>query len=175
MLVSADGMGRRLEASAPLGAHDSRLPARALLLQPPEQRNPLASPLARRQARRSRPRLRPLLLARPHPHRPESPAATGSPPHPGGGGGLARPKNSRGMGLPGGPAPPPPGRAPSRAQTSPENGARGDARPPASKPPSYAPWRYAWLIPVKDLLQAALWLLAFLGNHIEWRGQDRKS
>ena len=65
----------------------------------------------------------------------------------------------------------PGGRASSRAQTSPENGARGDARPPASQPPSYAPWRYAWLIPVKDLLQAALWLLAFLGNHIEWRGQ----
>jgi ceramide glucosyltransferase len=33
------------------------------------------------------------------------------------------------------------------------------------------PWPYAWLIPVKDLLQAALWLLAFLGNRIEWRGQ----
>ena len=36
---------------------------------------------------------------------------------------------------------------------------------------SQAPWHYAWLIPVKDLLQAALWLLAFLGNRIEWRGQ----
>src|ERR1035441_8628013 len=45
MLVSADGMGRRLEASAPLGAHDSRVPTRALLLQPPEQCDPLASPL----------------------------------------------------------------------------------------------------------------------------------
>jgi ceramide glucosyltransferase len=32
-------------------------------------------------------------------------------------------------------------------------------------------FRYGWLIPVKDLLQAALWLLAFLGNRIEWRGQ----
>jgi ceramide glucosyltransferase len=30
---------------------------------------------------------------------------------------------------------------------------------------------YAWLIPLKDLLQTALWLLAFLGNRIEWRGQ----
>ena len=39
------------------------------------------------------------------------------------------------------------------------------------QPPSQALWRYAWLIPVKDLLQAALWLLAFLGNRIEWRGQ----
>ena len=44
-------------------------------------------------------------------------------------------------------------------------------RPPAHQPPSPAPWRYAWLIPVKDLLQAALWLLAFLGNRVEWRGQ----
>ncbi|MDB6018506.1 MAG: putative Ceramide glucosyltransferase [Pedosphaera sp.] len=31
---------------------------------------------------------------------------------------------------------------------------------------------YAWLVPVKDLLQFALWLLAFFGNHIEWRGQQ---
>jgi cellulose synthase/poly-beta-1,6-N-acetylglucosamine synthase-like glycosyltransferase len=46
-----------------------------------------------------------------------------------------------------------------------------DARPPAPQPPSSAPGRYAWLIPVKDLLQAAIWLLAFLGNKIEWRGQ----
>ena len=37
-----------------------------------------------------------------------------------------------------------------------------DVRPPV---------RYAWLVPVKDLLQAAVWLLAFLGNRIEWRGQ----
>jgi hypothetical protein len=27
------------------------------------------------------------------------------------------------------------------------------------------------LIPLKDLLQAVMWLLAFLGNRIEWRGQ----
>ena len=27
-----------------------------------------------------------------------------------------------------------------------------------------------WLVPVKDLLQAALWLAAFLGRTIEWRG-----
>ena len=63
------------------------------------------------------------------------------------------------------------GRASPRSQTSPENGARGGARPPTPQPPSPAPWRYAWLVPVKDLLQAALWLLAFLGNRIEWRGQ----
>jgi hypothetical protein len=34
-----------------------------------------------------------------------------------------------------------------------------------------AHWRYAWLVPVKDLLQAVIWLLAFLGNRIEWRGE----
>ena len=28
-----------------------------------------------------------------------------------------------------------------------------------------------WLVPVKDLLQAVLWLCAFAGNHIEWRGE----
>jgi ceramide glucosyltransferase len=28
------------------------------------------------------------------------------------------------------------------------------------------------LVPVKDLLQAALWLLAFTGNRIEWRGEN---
>jgi ceramide glucosyltransferase len=34
-------------------------------------------------------------------------------------------------------------------------------------PPSYA---RGWLVPVKDLLQAAIWLLAFMGSRIEWRG-----
>jgi len=29
---------------------------------------------------------------------------------------------------------------------------------------------YAWLVPVKDLVQAAIWLLAFTGDHVEWRG-----
>ncbi len=28
-----------------------------------------------------------------------------------------------------------------------------------------------WLVPVKDLLQTALWLGAFLGNTVEWRGR----
>jgi ceramide glucosyltransferase len=28
-----------------------------------------------------------------------------------------------------------------------------------------------WLVPLKDLLQAVLWLCAFAGNHIEWRGE----
>ena len=30
-----------------------------------------------------------------------------------------------------------------------------------------------WLVPVKDLLQAAVWLGAFLGNTVEWRGQKK--
>jgi ceramide glucosyltransferase len=48
----------------------------------------------------------------------------------------------------------------------------GRASPRASSPPfPQPPWRCAWLIPFKDLLQAPIWLLAFLGNRIEWRGQ----
>ena len=35
-------------------------------------------------------------------------------------------------------------------------------------PPPYA---RGWLVPIKDLLQAAIWLLAFMGNRIEWRGE----
>jgi ceramide glucosyltransferase len=35
---------------------------------------------------------------------------------------------------------------------------------------SAAQLAFWWLVPVKDLLQAALWLLAFTGNRIEWRG-----
>ena len=30
---------------------------------------------------------------------------------------------------------------------------------------------YCWLAPIKDLLQAGLWLSAFVGNRIEWRGR----
>ena len=30
----------------------------------------------------------------------------------------------------------------------------------------------AWLVPLKDLLQSAIWLLAFLGNRVEWRGRQ---
>jgi len=30
---------------------------------------------------------------------------------------------------------------------------------------------YFWLVPLKDLLQGAIWLCAFVGNRIEWRGQ----
>jgi ceramide glucosyltransferase len=32
-------------------------------------------------------------------------------------------------------------------------------------------WRFVWLAPVKDLSQAALWALAFLGSTVEWRGE----
>lgn len=31
--------------------------------------------------------------------------------------------------------------------------------------------RMLWMVPVKDLLQVAVWFAAFLGNTIEWRGQ----
>ena len=31
-----------------------------------------------------------------------------------------------------------------------------------------------WLVPVKDLLQVAFWLGAFIGNTVEWRGQRMK-
>ena len=32
----------------------------------------------------------------------------------------------------------------------------------------------AWLVPVKDLLAAAIWLAAFAGNTVEWRGTKMK-
>jgi ceramide glucosyltransferase len=31
-----------------------------------------------------------------------------------------------------------------------------------------------WLVPLKDLLQAAIWFCAFAGNTVEWRGQKMK-
>ena len=31
-----------------------------------------------------------------------------------------------------------------------------------------------WLVPVKDLLHAAIWLGAFMGNTVEWRGQQMR-
>ena len=78
--------------------------------------------------------------------------------------------------------PDPRGRASSRPQSAPADGARENARPhtpPARMQPPHrlphksspVPWCYALLVPVKDLLQAAIWLLAFLGNRIEWRGE----
>jgi ceramide glucosyltransferase len=39
------------------------------------------------------------------------------------------------------------------------------------EPPRYA---RGWLVPVKDLLQSAIWLLAFMGNRIEWRGEQMR-
>jgi ceramide glucosyltransferase len=33
---------------------------------------------------------------------------------------------------------------------------------------------YFWLVPVKDLLQAAIWFCAFAGNTVEWRGRKMK-
>ncbi|MGO8928412.1 MAG: glycosyltransferase [Limisphaerales bacterium] len=61
-----------------------------------------------------------------------------------------------------------------RLNQDPNPGGRASPRAPsdrAPQSPSPAPGRSAWLIPLKDLLQAAIWLLAFLGNKIEWRGQ----
>jgi ceramide glucosyltransferase len=37
--------------------------------------------------------------------------------------------------------------------------------------PSHSQLSNLWLVPVKDLLQAALWVGAFTGNHVEWRGE----
>jgi ceramide glucosyltransferase len=31
--------------------------------------------------------------------------------------------------------------------------------------------KHLWFVPLKDILQAALWACAFAGNHIEWRGE----
>jgi hypothetical protein len=28
-----------------------------------------------------------------------------------------------------------------------------------------------WLVPIKDVLQFALWVCAFAGRHVEWRGE----
>lgn len=36
---------------------------------------------------------------------------------------------------------------------------------------SRAHYRYAWMVPIKDLLQAIIWALAFAGNKVEWRGE----
>ena len=38
-----------------------------------------------------------------------------------------------------------------------------------TRSPGHIP--FLWLAPVKDLLQTAIWLCAFVGNTIEWRGQ----
>ncbi len=36
------------------------------------------------------------------------------------------------------------------------------------------PLLWAWLAPVKDVLQAGLWALAFLGTKVEWRGEKMR-
>lgn len=41
-----------------------------------------------------------------------------------------------------------------------------------ARSPAYAD--YLWLVPIKDLLQAAIWLGAFTGNRVEWRGEKFK-
>ena len=33
-----------------------------------------------------------------------------------------------------------------------------------------SPWHLVWLIPLKDVLQVLLWLLAFTGQQVEWKG-----
>ena len=35
-------------------------------------------------------------------------------------------------------------------------------------------YSYSWLVPLKDLLQTAIWLAAFAGNIIQWRGQKMR-
>jgi ceramide glucosyltransferase len=37
---------------------------------------------------------------------------------------------------------------------------------------SWADHTWIWLVPLKDLLQVAVWFCAFAGNKIEWRGQQ---
>ena len=36
---------------------------------------------------------------------------------------------------------------------------------------SHSHWTFFWLVPIKDLLAAAVWALSFLGNSVEWRGR----
>jgi len=43
--------------------------------------------------------------------------------------------------------------------------------PTRQSPSAIAPW---WMVPLKDLLQAVMWLLAFAGNRIEWRGEHMR-
>jgi hypothetical protein len=38
-------------------------------------------------------------------------------------------------------------------------------------PPPHVGGYGCWLAPVKDLMQVAVWALAFVGNTIEWRGR----
>jgi ceramide glucosyltransferase len=36
---------------------------------------------------------------------------------------------------------------------------------------SHRHFRFGWLVPIKDLLNAAIWIGSFAGNNIEWRGE----
>ena len=36
---------------------------------------------------------------------------------------------------------------------------------------SHSHWAFFWLVPIKDLLNVAVWALAVLGKTVEWRGQ----
>jgi ceramide glucosyltransferase len=63
----------------------------------------------------------------------------------------------------------PPIHHPSSIIPSPPSGSSYPVAPNLVKGGS--PVLFAWLVPLKDLLQALLWILAFLGNRIEWRGQ----
>jgi ceramide glucosyltransferase len=45
--------------------------------------------------------------------------------------------------------------------------------PHAGEPPALRPAPF-WLVPVKDLLQAAIWVCAFTGDTVEWRGRRMK-
>ncbi len=37
---------------------------------------------------------------------------------------------------------------------------------------SWAHWRWFWMVPIKDLLNMAVWVAAFVGNRIQWRGRQ---
>ena len=47
-------------------------------------------------------------------------------------------------------------------------------KPAEPTEPDRVPVRHSFLVLVKDLLQTAIWLLAFLGNKIEWRGESMR-
>src|SRR5262249_54319364 len=75
MLVRADGLGCRMETSTPLGPHHSRLPALPLLLQHPQQPDPLAIAVAGHQTVTDFIGIPPSLPSPPHYHRVAPPTA----------------------------------------------------------------------------------------------------
>src|SRR5205814_9419890 len=36
---------------------------------------------------------------------------------------------------------------------------------------SHSHWVFFWLVPIKDLLAAAVWALSFVSNSVDWRGR----